>query len=597
MREFRPYARRERALYAWAFVGSLFRFLIPLSVPLVLKHIYDEVLGNASLTAAAQWAELLTIAGIMLGVFFLVRMPMEYVRQSCMHKANHNVIKALRTDAFRKVHELDASYLSEHKSGEIGTRLFDDVEKVRGYMTAVYANVWIEIIVLGAVTALMLSMNPGLTLLATALVAGQFLLAHRLAKRFKQSTADMMRYRSVLSGFMLEKIQGAFVTKLFASERRDMEELDAHLKRYEALTDRQTRLNATMLAAVNTLSDLTPFAVVAVGSMQVIEGSLTIGSLLAFFAYVDRMRSPVAALVQAMPAIAEGRAALERIFGFMDVKAAVVERADAAELRSLVSGIRFERVSFGYDTGSGREPVIRELSLTLAKGRTYAFVGESGGGKSTILRLLLRTYDATDGAVLVDGADIRDYSLASLRRHMGVVTQDSYLFSSSIRENIRLAKLDATDEEVEAAARKAYAHDFVMGLPDGYDSEIGERGVKLSGGQRQRIALARVFLKDPSIILLDEATSALDNESEKLVQASIEEAGQGKTVIMVAHRLSTVVHADTIFVLRGGIVTESGSHAELLRKSGYYRELYAEQSGELTDEAPGRSYGTDRVVV
>jgi len=222
--------------------------------------------------------------------------------------------------------------------------------------------------------------------------------------------------------------------------------------------------------------------------------------------------------------------------------------------------------------------VIKDLSFTLKKGKTYAFVGESGGGKSTILQLLTRMYDADRGEVLIDGVNIQDLSISDLRDQMGVVTQDNFLYSTSVKDNIRLAKLDATDEDVVAAAKKAYAHDFICALPKGYDTEIGERGVKLSGGQKQRIALARVFLKDPALILLDEATSALDNESEQLVQKSIHEVGRDKTVIVVAHRLSTVLHADTIFVVKNGTIVESGSHSGLMALGGYYRELYNRQN-------------------
>ena len=574
-RQFLPYVNKEKKRYIVGFVGSLFRFLIPLSVPLAIKYLFDDLLQNEAFSRAEKMEQLLFIAIVMLVVFFLIRAPMEYVRQFFMHKANNNIIKALRKDAFSKIHSLDAKYLADNKSGEIGIRFFDDIEKIRGFMTAVFSNIWIEMIVLLFVVSVMLTLNANLALLSVLLVSIQFVLAHILSKKLKTTTRQMMNYRSVLSGFILEKIQGAFWSKLFSAEIRDQEELDRHLDRYERLTDKQAGNNAISLASVNVLSDVTPFIVVLAGSLYVIDGSLTLGSLIAFFAYVDRMRSPVAALVQAFPAITEGSVALQRLFEFLNTPTTIKEIDRPIELKEFQDSIRFSGVSFSYDN---RDEVVKDLSFTLKKGKTYAFVGGSGGGKSTILQLLTRMYDADRGEIIIDGVNIKDYSLSSLRDKMGIVTQDNFLFSSSVRDNIRMAKLDATDDEVIAAAKKAFAHDFICALPNGYDTEVGERGVKLSGGQKQRIALARVFLKDPALILLDEATSALDNESEKLVQESIQQIDRDKTVIMIAHRLSTVLHADTIFVVKNGRIIECGNHKSLLKLNGYYKELYAKQN-------------------
>lgn len=563
------------------FMGSLFRFLIPLFVPLILKYIFDSLLQNEALSSVDKLEKLGFIATSMLAVFLFVRTPMEYVRQFCIHKANNNIIKKLRKDAFKKVHALDAKYFADNKSGEIGTRFFDDIEKVRGYLTAVFGNIWIEMIVLLFVVVVMFTMNIKLALISVGLVSFQFILAHILSKRFKISTRNMMKYRSVMSGFIFEKIQGAFVSKLFASEKRDKEELDQHLTHFDRLTDKHAKINALMLAFVNVLSDMTPFIVAIIASLFVLNGDLTAGSLIAFFAYVDKMRSPVAALVNAYPAITEGKVALQRIFDFFNTPSTIKEKANPLELNKFNDSIKLKNVSFAYN---GKEKVIRNVSLTMEKGKTYAFVGESGGGKSTILQLLLRMYDVTNGEVLIDGKNIKDYSLSSIREHMGIVTQENFLYSTSIRDNIKLAKLDASEEEMIAAAKKAFAHDFITALPNGYDTEVGERGIKLSGGQKQRIALARVFLKNPSLIILDEATSALDNESEKLVQESINRFDNNKTVIMIAHRLSTIVNADTIFVMKNGEIIESGSHQSLLKRQGYYKELYSKQNTPKSDE-------------
>ncbi|MFE8700487.1 ABC transporter ATP-binding protein [Cytobacillus sp. FJAT-54145] len=574
-RLFFPYVKEQLKLYIFGFIGSLFRFLIPLSVPLIIKYIFDHLLQNKGLSYSDKIEELLSIAVIMLVIFLLLRAPMEYARQYFMHKANNNIIKSLRIDAFKKVHSLDAKYFTENKSGEIGTRFFDDIEKIRGFMTAAFSNIWIEIVVLVCVIGVMLTLNIQLTVLAVLLVGFQFLIAHLLSRRLKDSTRNMMNFRSVLSGFIFEKIQGAIIAKLFSSEKRDQKDLHRHLDAYEVLTEKNSRINAIMLSSVNVLSDLTPFVIVLVASLFVIEGRLTLGSLIAFFAYVDKMRSPVAALVQAIPTITEGRVALKRIFDFFNTPQTIKEQENPVELKNFSKEIKFQKVSFSYNKD---KKILNNVSFTLEKGKTYAFVGESGGGKSTILQLLTRMYDTNSGEILIDGVNIKEYSLLSLRNHMGIVTQDNFLYSSSVKENLLTAKFDATDFEIISATQKAFAHDFISMLPKGYETEIGERGVKLSGGQKQRVSLARVFLKNPSIIILDEATSALDNESEKLVQSSINSLDNEKTIIMIAHRLTTILHADTIFVVKNGEIIESGNHQSLLSLNGYYKELYTKQA-------------------
>jgi ATP-binding cassette, subfamily B, putative efflux pump len=581
LKSFFPYVLQVRRLYLLGFAGSLFRFLIPLFVPLILKYVFDQLLQNEFLSRTERLEQLLYIAIGMLMVFLLIRAPMEYVRQFYIHRANNQIIKQLRQDVFKKVQSLDAKYFVENKSGEIGTRFFDDIEKVKGYLTALCGNIWIEMIVLLFVMVIMITLNVKLTILSILLVSFQFVLAHYLSKKFKTSTRKMMNNRSVMSGFIFEKIQGAFLSKLFGSEKRDKAELDQHLSHFDTLTDKHAKINAMMLSSVNVLSDMTPFIVAMSASLLVLDGQLTVGSLIAFFAYVDKMRSPVAALVNAYPAITEGCVALQRIFEFLNTPQAINEKANPIDLKKFSDSIQFQNVSFSYDEN---DRIIHNLSFQLEKGKTYAFVGESGGGKSTILQLLLRMYDVSHGEVLIDGENIKDYSLSSLRTHMGMVTQDNFLFSTSILDNIKMAKLDATDEEMMTAAKKAYAHDFIKALPNGYETEIGERGIKLSGGQKQRIALARVFLKNPSIIILDEATSALDNESEKLVQQSIDQFAKDKTIIMIAHRLSTILNADTIFVVKNGKIIESGNHQSLLRFNGYYKELYAKQNMENEKE-------------
>ncbi len=339
-----------------------------------------------------------------------------------------------------------------------------------------------------------------------------------------------------------------------------------------------TKWNARTNAVINTLTDVAPLLVLSYGGYQVIQGHLTLGAFVAFFfAYLDRLYSPLRRIVNSSNELTQAGASLERVIEFFLNEPYDISDAPHAKRVNEVKGeIEFDRVYFKYQ--GSEDWVLRDIRLNIQAGETVAFVGMSGGGKSSLISLIPRFYDIQQGRILLDGTDIKDITIKSLRNQIGMVLQDNILFSGSVRENILFGKPGASEEEIIRAAIAANAHDFIESLPNGYDTEIGERGVKLSGGQKQRMAIARVFLKDPRILVLDEATSALDLESEHLIQESLEKLAKDRTTLIVAHRLSTVTHADRIVLIENGEIKETGTHEQLMRLDGAYARLFNVQN-------------------
>jgi ATP-binding cassette subfamily B protein len=370
-------------------------------------------------------------------------------------------------------------------------------------------------------------------------------------------------------------ISGIVLMKSFVREPFEQSRFYDSATRLMDLEIRLVMVGRWFIGAINAMVTIGPALVWVGGAWLAIHGGLTIGTIVAFVAYFGRLYTPASALAGVQVQIVSALAVFERIFDYLDMPVeGVPERAGAIELPRVNGGIEFKAVTFSYDPS---RPVLQDVSFRVAAGQTVAFVGPSGAGKTTITNLVPRFYDTRSGAVLIDGIDVRDVTLASLRRDIGIVAQETYLFHDTIAANLRYGKLTATDAELIAAAKAANIHDFIASLPDGYQTMVGERGHKLSGGERQRLAIARVLLKDPRILILDEATSSLDSHNEAMIQSALEELMRGRTSLVIAHRLSTILKADVIFVVEGGRIVESGSHAVLLARGGPYARLYWQQ--------------------
>ncbi len=437
-------------------------------------------------------------------------------------------------------------------------------------------NVWLDMITILIAIGIMLTMDVGLTIVAIILFPFYGISVKYFYGRLRRLTRERSQSLAEVQGHLHERVQGIPVTRSFALEDYEQEQFDTRNENFLHKALNHTDWNAKTFAVMNTITDLAPLLVIAFAGYQVISGNVSIGTMVAFVTYMERVYSPLRRLISSSTVLTQSVASIDRVFELMNESYDIVDKPDAKQLGRVEGKIDIDHVSFKYEEEETN--VLKDVSLHVERGETIAFVGISGGGKSTLVSLIPRFYDVTGGSIKVDGTDIRDVQARSLRNNIGMVLQDNILFSESIAMNIRMGNPDATDEEVVAAAKAANAHDFIEGLQHGYDTLVGERGVKLSGGQKQRIAIARVFLKNPPILIFDEATSALDLESEHIIQEAVERLASDRTTFIVAHRLATITHADRIVVIEDGEIKEMGSHDELMKQQGHYYDLYQVQN-------------------
>ncbi len=569
--------------YKWKIVLTILigilKFGIPLMLPLIYKYVIDDIL-NADISYDEQISKLLWIMGISFFVFLVLRPPIEYYRQYLAQEVSSKILYDIRDRLFDHIQKLSLKFYSKTKSGEIISRVIHDVEQTKTFVVTGLMNIWLDMVTILIAVGIMWAMDPLLTLVAIALFPFYGFSVKYFYSRLRQLTRKRSQALAEVQGHLHERVQGVPVTRGFALEDHEQTQFDKRNYHYLDRALKFTSWNAKSYAVTHTITDLAPLLVVALGGYFVIGGSVTVGTLVAFIGYMDRVYQPLRRLINSMTQLTQSHASMDRVFEFMDEEYDIIDQPNAKPLQSVHGDVSFENVSFKYD--EEEENVLKNINLNIKKGETVALVGMSGGGKSTLVSLIPRFYDVTEGRVKLDGVDIRDYQARSLRNNIGMVLQDNILFSESIAMNIRIGNPEASDEEVVEAAKAANAHDFIMEFPNGYETEVGERGVKLSGGQKQRIAIARVFLKNPPILIFDEATSALDLESEHLIQEALEKLAHNRTTFIVAHRLSTITHADRIVLMNNGQVMEQGTHDELMKKKGLYYDLFQVQ--ELDNE-------------
>jgi subfamily B ATP-binding cassette protein MsbA len=480
---------------------------------------------------------------------------------------------------FDHIQRLSLKFYANRKVGEIISRVINDVEQTKEFVITGMMNIWLDMITIVIALAIMFSMNVILTLVAMSMFPFYALSIKVFYGRLRKLTRARSQALAEVQGHLHERVQGISVIKSFALEEYEQEQFAQRNRNFLARAIDHTSWNAKTFMVVNTITDIAPLFVIMVGAYLVIVGNIAeIGTVVAFFAYMDRLYSPLRRLVSSSTTLTQAIASMDRVFEFADEKYDIVDRPNAITAEDVRGHITIENMSFRY--AKDEEYALKDINLDIQPGETIAFVGMSGGGKSTLISLIPRFYDVESGRILLDGRDLRDYKVRSLRDQIGMVLQDTILFSDTVRANIMMGNPEATEEEVVQAAKAANAHDFIMQLPKGYDTQVGERGVKLSGGQKQRIAIARVFLKNPPILILDEATSALDLESEHLIQESLEKLAKNRTTLIVAHRLATITHADRIVVIENGRISEIGNHHELMNRRGSYYELFRLQQLE-----------------
>jgi subfamily B ATP-binding cassette protein MsbA len=556
----------------WTIVIGVLKFGIPLLLPLVMMYVIDDIILVEGMPQDEKLSTLFWIMGGLFFIFLVLRPPIEYLRQYYAQWIGSKVLYDIRDQLFTHIQKLSLRFYSNRKVGEIISRVIHDVEQTKNFVITGLMNIWLDLFTIIIAIIIMLNINVWLTLVAISM----FPLYGFSVKFFYARLRHLTRVRSQalaeVQGHLHERVQGMNVIRSFALEEHEQHQF---AKRNNHFLDRaldHTRWNAKTFAVVNTITDLAPLLVILVSGYFVITGNLEIGAMTAFVLYMERLYGPLRRLVNSSTTLTQAIASMDRVFEFIDEKYDIEDSLDAKPLDSARGRVQFEDVSFYYD--SEEKPVLKNVSLDIKEGETVAFVGMSGGGKSTLISLIPRFYDVSSGRITLDGVDIRHFQVRMLRDKIGMVLQDNILFSDSVKMNILMGNPEATDEEVIAAAKAANAHDFIMNLPNGYDTEVGERGVKLSGGQKQRVAIARVFLKNPPILIFDEATSALDLESEHYIQEALEKLARNRTTFIVAHRLSTITHADRIVLIENGEIVESGTHEELMKKAGHYQKLF-----------------------
>lgn len=535
-----------------------------LVVPWIIKDVIDKVLNDKDLG-------MLYLIIVAILVTFLIRAITTFGHRYLMGYIGQAVIKDLRNTLYHHLQKLSISYYDRRRTGDIMSNLTNDIAALQ---TAIVDN-FIQLVQEGAIFigsfVSMIYLQWKLTMLCLVIVPLVSYTIKFFGKKLHSSGRDVQERLADVTSMLQETIQGVRIVRSF--NRGDFEEKrfnDINESSFKA-TVRSIRQQSQMTPLVEFLAAIAVCAIIWYGGVSVIEGVMTTGELIAFLIYAINLANPTRRLAESFGNIQKSLAAADRVFAILDEKSEIQDKDGAKPIEVTEGLVEARHVAFAYEKDN---PVLTDLNFVARPGQTIAVVGPSGAGKTTIANLFPRFYDVTGGAICIDGVDIRDVTVGSLRDNIGLVPQDTLLFNTTIKENVLYGRLDATDEEVWDAIRAANAEKFIQGLPRGIDTKVGDRGLVLSGGQRQRIAIARAILKNPKILILDEATSALDTESEKIVQDALDKLMVGRTSFVIAHRLSTIKNADQILVLNHGVIEESGTHKELMGKKGLYYELY-----------------------
>ncbi|KRG10559.1 ABC transporter ATP-binding protein [Lederbergia galactosidilytica] len=578
IRRYLKFVKPYRWRIFWTLIIGVIKFAIPLLIPMLMKYVIDDVISAENMTTAEKTTHLFWTMGIMFTLFIVIRPPVEYFRQYFAQWTANKVLYDIRDRLFTHIQKLSFKFYSNTRAGEIISRVINDVEQTKDFVITGLMNLWLDAATVLIAIGIMVSLDVPLTLVSLAVFPFYIISVRYFFGNLRKLTRERSQALAQVQSYLHERVAGMSLIKSFAIEDYEQKQFDKNNRRFLNRALIHTSWTAKAFSVVNTITDLAPLIVITYSGYQVINGNLSIGTLVAFMGYVERLYNPLRRLVNSSTTLTQAIASMDRVFQLADEKYDIEDSPSAKEPKEVKGDIQFDQVTFAYD--EKEKPVLENINLQVQAGETIAFVGMSGGGKSTLVSLIPRFYDVSSGRVLLDGEDIRQLKVRSLRDRIGMVLQDNILFSESVKANILIGKPEATDEEVCRAAKAANAHDFIMKLSNGYNTMVGERGVKLSGGQKQRVAIARVFLKNPPLLILDEATSALDLESEHLIQEALDILAKDRTTFIIAHRLSTITHADRIVLIEHGQITEIGTHEELMRKQGnYYRLFEVQQLG------------------
>lgn len=571
LRSFAHYYKPHWKLFVFDMICALVAAGCDLVYPVVSRNIINTYIPDKNIRLILTWCAALL-------VIYIIQTVMQYFMQYQGHIVGVRMQADMRRDVFEHLQKLPFSYFDEHKTGVIMSRIVNDLMDISEFAHHGPEDLFISLVTVVGAFIILCTVNVPLTLITFAVLP--FLVLFIIKKRsamtlaFRKNRIEIAEVNASLEN----SIAGIRVSRAFTGEREEEKKFAENNQRYVTVRERSYRVMAEFFSGTNFLTSLMNVVILAAGGYCVYRGVINVGDMVAYMLFINMFVNPIKKLIQFVEMFQNAITGYVRFQELMNVEPEQDEKG-SIELKDVRGEIVFDDVTFHYDEN---KEVLSHISLTFPQGKMVAIVGPSGGGKTTLCHLIPRFYEISGGSILVDGHDIRDVTRASLRRQIGIVQQDVFLFTGTIFDNIAYGKLGASREEVYEAAKKANIHDYIMSLPEGYDTFVGERGVKLSGGQKQRISIARVFLKNPPILVLDEATSALDNVTENYIQDSLDELCKNRTTIVVAHRLSTIKNADEIIVMDRDGIEERGTHEELLaRGNGIYKELYEAQFARI----------------
>jgi len=576
------------------FGAMLVETAMSLAAPWPLKVILDSVAGTHKLPEWLAWMHhtplgehkmgLAAVAALCVVIIAGLGAVASYIDNYFTESVGQWVANDLRMRLYHHLEHLSLSYYDTHQTGTLLSTITSDVSTIQAFASSATLSIFVDMLTILGMIGLMFWLNWDFALIAVGVTPFLLLFVMRFKKAVKKATHEVRKKQSDIVAVVQQGLESMKAVKAFG--RQELEETRLGTASREtvnaALKARRVKSLLSPIVSI-TVAFCTAF-VLWRGAALILAGTMTVGSLTVFLAYLSKFFKPVQDLAKMTNTIAQASVGLDRIRAILDTDASIQQRPDAREPESVRGEITFEKVAFAYDPEA---PVLREVSFSIKSGQRVGIVGPTGGGKSTVVSLIPRFYDPTGGRILIDGTDICDYTLEGLRKQIGFVLQDTVLFHGTIRENIAYGRANATEEQILESARLANADEFIEKMPHGYDSMVGERGSTLSGGQRQRIGIARAIIRNSPILILDEPTAALDTESEKLVMEALERLMQGRTVMTIAHRLSTIRDAHKIIVLKGGLVAEEGTHAELVARNGVYAELHRIQTEVPTEPAVG----------